>query len=308
MKLYKYIGPDVLELAFSEAGYVGFKCTYPKDYNDPYELFLTIDPNEVEPEILAYYQEILGELPQLPTTCFSNLPNVIPMWAHYACNSKGFVIEVDEETLLKIIPDISIADVDYKDEANVVDLDLVRRAYETGKPRHTYLLQRAAISNAYFTKNICWSYESERRLIVKDSDVTKYEDLMILSIPTECVTAIIAGPRSEEKLKKRCREICKCISCEYFEMLIGKSSIIPFFINTSKKSFLFNGPILAEAHNYCQHCGEPINSEDVFKCNWCTIDETQQIEAASRNPMRLLAKYGLLKDYVKDSGKTRKKS
>ena len=38
-----------------------------------------IDPNEVEPEILAYYQEILGDIPQFPTTCFSNLPNVIPI-------------------------------------------------------------------------------------------------------------------------------------------------------------------------------------------------------------------------------------
>jgi len=161
MKLYKYIGPDVLELVFSEAGYVRFKCTYPKDYDDPYELFLTIDPNEMEPEIVAYYQEILGKIPQLPTTCFSKLPNVIPMWTHYARNLKGFVIEVDETTLRKIIPDISIGDVDYKKEANVVDLDLLRLANETGKPRHTYFLQRAAFSSAYFTKNICWRFEAK---------------------------------------------------------------------------------------------------------------------------------------------------
>jgi hypothetical protein len=299
MKLYKYIWPDVLELAFAEAGYVGFKCTYPKDFNDPYELFLTIDPNEVEPEILAYYQEILGNIPQLPTTCFSNLPNVIPMWAHYAFNSKGFVIEIDEGRLRTIIPKISTADVDYKDDPTIIDPDLVRRAYGTGKPRHTYLLQRAAFSSAYFSKNICWSYESERRVIVRENDVRKVKGKMILSVPTECVTAIVAGPRSEKTLKKRCMEICKRIPCEYFEMLIGKGSIIPFFINTSKKTFLFNGHILAEAHNYCQRCGEPVNGEDVAYCSWCTIDETERVEAASRNPMRMLYKYGLLDDYIK---------
>ena len=148
MKLYKYIGPDVLDLAFSKVGKVSLKCSYPKDYNDPYELFLTIEPNEVEPEILAYYQEILGDVPQLPTTCFSKLPNVIPMWAHYAHNSRGFVIEIDEEAVRATYPDISIDDVDYKDEANVVDHDLVNHALTTFKPRHTYLLQREAIGNA----------------------------------------------------------------------------------------------------------------------------------------------------------------
>ncbi len=42
-KLYKYVGPDILDVAFSKDGFCGFKFSYPKDYNDPYELFLTID-------------------------------------------------------------------------------------------------------------------------------------------------------------------------------------------------------------------------------------------------------------------------
>ena len=42
-KIYKYISPDILELIFSKKDYCGLKFSYPKDYNDPYELFLTID-------------------------------------------------------------------------------------------------------------------------------------------------------------------------------------------------------------------------------------------------------------------------
>ena len=83
--------------------------------------------------------------------------------------------------------------------------------------------------------------------------------------------------------------------------------MIPFFVNTSPKSFLFDGHILAEAKNYCQRCGEPINNEDMSYCNWCTIDQTQQIAAASRNPMRILGKYGLLETYVKSFEKMSKK-
>ena len=86
--------------------------------------------------------------------------------------------------------------------------------------------------------------------------MTKNKDLMILSLPTSCVTTIIAGPWTDEKSKKRCREICESISCKYYEMKIGKSSIIPYFINASGDSFLFNGQILEEAVNCCWDCGE----------------------------------------------------
>ncbi len=304
MKLYKYLAPDVLELVLSEEGIVSLRCSYPKEYNDPYELFLTIDADEVEPEVHAFYLEILGGIPQFPTTCFSKLPNVIPMWAHYARESKGFVIEVDEEELLKSLPEGSIDDVDYKDEPNVVDLDRLRLAHATTKPRHTILLQRSTFGNAYFTKHISWSYEAERRLIVDDTDVRMIGDLMILDLPTDCITAIISGPRSEDALTKRCREISRGMSCEYYEMQIGKSSMVPYFMNTSNEPFLFNGQGIENLDFYCEECGEPLYKED-FLCNWCKISETHQSEAASRNPLRLLSRYGLLEAYMNKKDENR---
>jgi hypothetical protein len=44
-KIYKYMGSDVLPLAFDEEGSVSIKFSFPKDYNDPFELFLSIDPS-----------------------------------------------------------------------------------------------------------------------------------------------------------------------------------------------------------------------------------------------------------------------
>ncbi|MGO7863346.1 hypothetical protein ELH26_37190 [Rhizobium leguminosarum] len=69
-KLYKYIGPDHIDKIFSSHEEVTLKCSQPRDFNDPYELFLTTDFN-IDPESLAVYAEAVGELPQLPTTCFS---------------------------------------------------------------------------------------------------------------------------------------------------------------------------------------------------------------------------------------------
>lgn len=308
MKIYKYLSPDVIDLVFPEPGKVAFKCTYPKDFNDPYELFLTINPHDVDDEIVAYYQEILGDLPQMPTSCFSRLPNVIPMWAHYANNSEGFVVEVGEDELQKIIPNVSVDDVDYEDEANIVDVGLVHYAYETGKPRHTYLLQRSAFSKAYFTKNICWSYEAERRLIVDDSAVKKFGDYMILSLPVDCITAIIAGPRSKDALMKRCIEISDDTQCDYYEMRIGKSSILPFFLDAFNETYMFNGDEINVAEFSCDECGEPIKEGDVNICNWCKIDDEHLHAAASKNPMRILHKYGLLEGYVEAHKKIRDKT
>jgi hypothetical protein len=41
--LYKYFSSEVLELVFDRDGFCGVKCSYPQDYNDPYELFLEPD-------------------------------------------------------------------------------------------------------------------------------------------------------------------------------------------------------------------------------------------------------------------------
>ena len=97
-KLYKYMGAEILNMAFEKEGFCSLKCSYPKDYNDPYELFLTISFNQT-PEVLAFYKSIVSEIQQYPTTCFSKSPIVTPMWAHYANNGTGFVIEIDEDPL-----------------------------------------------------------------------------------------------------------------------------------------------------------------------------------------------------------------
>ena len=114
-KLYKYIAPGTLEKAFTDPSKCGFKFSYPKDYNDPFELFLTIN-FENDKEIAAFYKEVVIQIPQYPTTCFSKSPTVVPMWAHYAHNSEGFVIEIDEDKLKSIHSDIKIDDVVYRNE------------------------------------------------------------------------------------------------------------------------------------------------------------------------------------------------
>lgn len=95
--IYKYVSPGNVDNVFSHPGKATLKFSLPSEFNDPYELFLTIDFNR-DPEELAFYLDLIGENLQFPTTCFSLSPNVVPMWAHYAQNHQGLVIEFSEKS------------------------------------------------------------------------------------------------------------------------------------------------------------------------------------------------------------------
>lgn len=134
-KIYKYVCCSYLHKVIGLPGQVTLKCSCPKNFNDPYELFLTIDFKE-QPDVLAFYKDLIGNLPQLPTTCFSRSPIVIPMWAHYAQNTEGFAIEFDETALAQSFPESGFGDVDYRDTADDNLTNLLYRAFEIGKPRY----------------------------------------------------------------------------------------------------------------------------------------------------------------------------
>ncbi|WPO00633.1 hypothetical protein [Pseudomonas sp. MUP55] len=98
LNLYKYMGPEIADKFLLPDGNCSLKFSYLKDYNDPFEFFLTIDYNQ-GPEILAYYNEMISMVTQQPVTCFSKSPLITPMWAHYASNSQGFLAEINEPAL-----------------------------------------------------------------------------------------------------------------------------------------------------------------------------------------------------------------
>lgn len=229
MKLYKYISPKVLAKVFEKNGEARVKCSYPKDYNDPYELFVRLDTYD-DHEVVSYFNEVVSNIPQLPTTCFSKRPDVIPMWAHYGDQSKGFVLEIDENILKKYVTEAVIGNVKYKKDAEPIESSYVGFALARGKFRHALWLQQSVINSAYFFKNSCWRYEQERRLVVNKTNADYLDTNMILSFPQECVTAIISGPFASAADVDVCLKILNRINSKYFMMKIGKSTSTPFFL------------------------------------------------------------------------------
>lgn len=295
-KLYKYMGAEILNMAFEKDGFCSLKCSYPKDYNDPYELFLTISFHQT-PDVLAFYKEIVSDIEQYPTTCFSKSPVVTPMWAHYANNGTGFVVEFDEDKLSSHIDHKGLDDVAYQDEARSEIENNLQMAYQIGKPRYLMFLRKAAHYAAYFTKSSCWDYERERRLVVSDSDIERISGNMILYVPLDCISKIIAGPRVESGFLQQGIELSKKYNIPLFQVNLGKTTSTPYLINDSFETYIFDGNGVVKSPFSCSSCKEPMISDDNEACSWCLISEEHE-RNASVNAFRMLERAGILSDYV----------
>lgn len=294
--LYKYLPAELSDVVFTKDDKVTLKFSKPKDFNDPYELFLATDFGG-DSEMLACYAEAIGELPQFPTTCFSQSPIVIPMWAHYAYNHNGFVIEFSEDAIVEELAEAKFSDVEYEDGPSHDFSDLVGRVLHIGKPRYTYMLRGAVFSAAYFTKSRCWAYEQERRMVVGNEDVLVSGDLMLMNIPSECVSSIICGARATPETKDKLKKIVEKFSANFYELRIGRTSAIPYLVDRKGRSHSFIDGEIAPSKNYCGSCSEPID-ENEEECDWCQItDETKQ-EVAMKNPYRIIDNYGGLEKYI----------
>lgn len=296
MKIYKYFSSDVLELVFERDEFCGVKCSLPKDYNDPFELFLGVDLN-VSPECMATYREIIDEIPQLPTTCFSKSPIVPPMWAHYSQNHSGFVLEFDAQGLEDCFEEAQLRDINYKDMPNPVLKVHLERATGTRKPRHAIWLTQAAMYEGYFSKYTEWSYEQEYRLVAPTNYIENIAGNDILFVPSSCVTAMIVGQKFPVGKTDIASKIAAAHELDLYELRIGKSYSRPFMQDTEGSSFVFENGDVTLADNVCDGCSEPmlVAAEE---CVWCSITEAHEQEAAQGNMFRAMERIGTLGDYM----------
>ncbi len=295
-KIYKYFSNDMLELVFQRKNYCGVKCSLPKDYNDPYELFLGMDLN-TPPEHLAFYRDVVSDTPQIPTTCFSKSPIVSPMWAHYAKNHTGFVLEFDLDALQVHFEGNPIWDVSYRETPYENLKHILQHAAVLKKPRYAYDLQRYVFIESYFTKYKEWAYEEECRF-VDMKDVTEIvSGNNILYIPSDFITAVIVGPKFSKECIPSTLDLAEKYNLNWYELVIGKSHPKPYLRNTSKQSYIYHNEII-EAEYTCQNCSEPLIIDSPL-CPWCSITEAHEIDAAKTNPFRMLNSIGELENYIK---------
>ena len=298
--LYKYLPPECLGTVFGNAGFASFKCSTPAEFSDPYELFLSVDL-DTDSELLAFHRDVVGELPQLPTTCFSRSPIVVPMWCHHAGNFRGAVIELDQARLAECFPHSRLEDVTYADRASDDLMNLLVRARELQKPRYSVMLGAAVLHAAYFTKLAVWQYERECRLVLRESETTKRDGHVLVDVPLSCVPAILLGSRIPSTSAQLLETAAAECGCDVFRLTIGRASSVPYFADSDGHSWVFDDSALVSAPYYCDSCRAPTPGTEA-ECAWCRLTQSDLRDAANRNPLRLFAELGLLERYLTQLG------
>jgi len=300
-KIYKYFNHGVMDLVFNRDGFCGVKCSLPKDYNDPYELFLGMDLN-TPTDHLAFYNDIVSGIPQNPTTCFSQSPIVSPMWAHYANNHTGFVLEFDLDGLRKHFDGSPIWEISYRNAPHKNLKNILKRAAVLKKPRYAYELQEFVFVESYFTKYDEWSYERECRFVDMKKATENLDGNDILFIPIDFVTSIIIGPKFPQENIEESVDIAVENSINWYQLHIGKSHPKPYMKNEDEDVFVFVDDSITQADQLCEGCSEPLSKGDTL-CPWCSITEAHEEEAAQNNPFRMIDSIGELENYMESMGK-----
>ena len=113
------------------------------------------------------------------------------------------------------------------------------------------------------------------------------------------VSAIIAGPRASPDTRKSLQECAARFGSRYFDIRIGKTSAVPYFVDAAGSTYTFIEGEIVAAPQSCEACGEPLTEESDL-CSWCCIEDSHRDEAASRNPYRMFHHFGMLESYIKD--------
>lgn len=124
----------------------------------------------------------------LAILCLTSKKNNLLMWAHYANEHKGFVVEFDKNHIF------------FKDLEKV---NYSRRRYREDYLKYVYPLNNNKYRESnkrYLIKSKDWKYEQEYRIIEKlDSCIKDDKNNYLKGIPSEAIKAIYIGCRMSDK-------------------------------------------------------------------------------------------------------------
>lgn len=182
--------------------------------NDPFE-FEHIALKGAQNDARQYY---LNKQQELEVCCFSALLYNKLMWSHYAAGYKGYCVEFRVESPERFypviyeneVPDLSQEYQRFYDMRNEMcaNPSLVLNNYENRK-----VLLR--INYPLFSKDTCWSYEEEYRIL--DSSTVSNGELQQMTTNGLRVTKIIAGAFCTDLNFQRLKEVAGALNAKMFE-------------------------------------------------------------------------------------------
>jgi hypothetical protein len=136
---------------------------------------------------------IVQHLNALGIFSLSEVPDDLLMWAHYAANHTGFVLEFDGEHAWF-----------RAQRPKGDDCGTLKKVSYADEPSSRYLAELKA-HEVFYTKGKKWEYEREWRIIrpLAESSMSPRDGVFLFDVPATAITSVIAGLRtSSESLQE----------------------------------------------------------------------------------------------------------
>jgi hypothetical protein len=196
LKVMDTLIPDILKDEHYKAS-----MEQSKHENPAIELLLNTHKErmpELRNVIFTSFNDEIGVL------CLTEERDNLIMWAHYANNYKGFVIEFDEKH-----------EFFQQKDTSMLEHGCIRQVrYSEDRPNHASFTDLTR-DELFFLKSKGWTYEREWRMLkplpIEDSDKVRQDadgqPVYLFSFPPECVTSIIFGSRMPDVVRKNFLEL-----------------------------------------------------------------------------------------------------
>lgn len=171
-RLYKFYDTNLLSLASLHENY--FWLSNPKEFNDPFDCNINLLEFENKENLLMPESRKRNDVSNIGITCFTEVINEPVMWAHYANNYYGFVLELNTEHIRVNL-----------DNRKRKSLNPVIYLNEFIKIKNT---DGIAMEYCLTAKSEKWKYEREWRILASVDDniqfnrIVFYEPITIKSI------------------------------------------------------------------------------------------------------------------------------
>lgn len=154
--------------------------------------------------------------------CFSQTPDNILMWSHYADSHRGMVIEFDETTFGK-----NLTAVEYEN-----DRAIYSPVFDVGGFEHLVRVTKR--------KSEQWSYEKEVRLIVpwnltKERCLATGDVIRTLSMPPSSVLRVMVGCMAGQQTVSDVKEILSADRFKHVKLLRMKRNLKEFQLHAVKE-------------------------------------------------------------------------
>ena len=140
---------------------------------------------------------IVQHLNTLGIFSLSEVPDDLLMWAHYAANHTGFVLEFNREHTWFCA---------HRPEGD--DCGTLKKVSYADEPSSPYLAELKA-HEVFYTKGKKWEYEREWRIIrrLAESSMSPSEGVFLFDVPATAITGVIVGLRTSSECLQELQKV-----------------------------------------------------------------------------------------------------